>query len=282
MKTINGLLIGTMSALLVACGGGGGGSSTPAATTPPAPVQQNAAGIWNQTYVVSSGVNTGDTIKSVMLVSPSSSFFTAGVNQQNGCAGIGFGQAAISGTSFTATEQAAVITFTNIPGINVNCSYSDGSTTATVSVTGTVTTGESLVATGTGTTSFGTSLGSSTDTFTYSTLNSIPPSLATVAGSYTTADGSTLTIDSAGNISELNNTTGCTYSGTISIPSSSYNIYNVTVAVSACNSTYASSDGLIYSGLAAYNDTVSPNELMFGVSTSSGGTFYAIAAAIQK
>lgn len=280
MKTINGIFLATMSFVLTACGGGGSGSSAPPAVTPP--VQQNAAGIWEQSYVVTSGINTGDTIKSVMLISPSSSFFDVGVNQQNGCAGIGFGQAAISGSSFTANEQGAIVQFTTVPGINVNCEYPDGSTTATVSITGTVTTAQSLVATGTGTTSLGTSLGSTTETFSYSALNSIPPSLATVAGSYTTADGSTLTIDSAGNIAELNNTNGCTYTGTLSIPSTSYNIYNVAVTVSACNPAYSSWDGVTFSGLAAYDSSVTPNALILGVSTSSGGSFLAIASALQK
>ena len=262
---------------LISCGGGGGGSSAAA------PAQnQIAAGVWTTTYVVTSGANAGDTIKAIALVSPTGQFNFAGVNQTNHCASVGFGQASVSGSAFSGSEDAVVVTFSNDPGINTACAFPDGSTSATGTITGTVTSGQTLVVTGSGTTSRGTALPSSTDTYTYSSLSNVAPSLATVAGTYVAADGSTLTVSSSGVIAETSVTTGCTLSGQITIPSSSYNIYNITVSYAACGASYTALNGVSLSGLATYDNSVSPNQLDVGLSGTIGSTLVAFAAAIPK
>jgi hypothetical protein len=279
MKTFKPIALAiSASIVLFGCGGGGGGGNS----TPPATQNQSPAGIWSTSYTVTSGPNIGDTIKALAFVSVTNEFYFAAVNQNNGCATVGFGQGSVSGSTISASEVGAVVRFSNIPGINVNCAFPDGSTTASASITGTVSTGQTLVITGSGMTAGGTALPSNTVTYVYDSLSNVPPSFATVAGNYTTVDGSTLSISNSGAISELNITTGCTMSGQLTIQSGSYNIYNVSVSMSSCAQAYSTYDGLSMSGLAAYDNSVTPNEIDFGLSGTLGGQFFVLATALPK
>ena len=276
MKTINMSLFAIISSILAACGGGGGGSSPSVATTPP-PVQNAVAtGVWKTSYAVTTGANAGDTINAFVMISPSNQYFSAGINANNHCATVGFGQAAVSGNTFSGTGNDVVVQFSNLPTVNTNCSFPDGSTNATGTVTGSLTSGTSLAVNGTATTSLGLALQGQTVTYNFDTaISSVPPSLATVSGNYLSSDGSTVTVSSTGAISESNITSGCTVSGQLSIPSSSSNIYNINISFSSCAAGYTALNGLSLAGLATYDTTVSPNALIVGLSGNVGNGYIA-------
>lgn len=101
----------------------------------------------------------------------------------------------------------------------------------------------------------------------YSSLYERPSSLEVIAGKWSgSVSGylNTITIDSSGNITG-SSTSGCTYSGNISIIDSSYNAYIVNLNINNCESQ----NGL-YTGLAALADTSVANDtLLASVSNSS-------------
>lgn len=248
------------AALLSACGGGGGGGSSSVSSTPPPVVNQSLGGIWKTQYTVTSGANNGDTINGLAIVTEQGDFVTVAKNANNGCASVGFGQGSVSGTSVSGTADWAVVQFSTIAGVSTNCAYPDGSTSGTTALTGTVAQRVSLTLTGTDTTSMGTIYPATTTTWTYDSLYALTPSLSLIAGNYT--DGSdTLTIDSNGAIFEQDPTTGCVVNGQVSIPSSSYNAYSFSISYANCTGSSAYLNGTTATGLAAYDNTVSPNEL---------------------
>jgi hypothetical protein len=118
----------------------------------------------------------------------------------------------------------------------------------------------------------GMSLGSDTETWTFSSSYDTASSLATVAGNYT--DGSaTLSIDGNGVIFEQDPTTGCVINGQISTIDAQYNAYSVSVTFSSCTGTAAAANGVTFTGLASLDQTVSPAQLDFGISASVNGSF---------
>lgn len=257
---------GLTATALAGCGGGGGGGTGTNLSSQP-----SAAGIWQATNVVTSGVNTGDTIKEMALVAPSGNFYIAGVNQNNGCAGVGFGQISLSGTNITGNGVGAVVRYATIPGVNTNCTFPDGSISATEQISGTVSTGQSLVITSTGTTSAGNNLGTDTSNYSWSNLNSITPSLSSVAGNYVDSAGNSIIIGNNGGFSGVDQGTGCSYTGLISVPSQTVNVYNVSVTYSGCPLSYASLNGVTLAGLGFFDNTVTPNKMGFGLSGSVNG-----------
>lgn len=258
-----------------AAGGGGTATNLPNSQT-------SAAGIWQATTLVTSGVNTGDTIKEMALVAPGGSFYIAGVNQNNGCAGVGFGQISLSGANINGKGVGAVVRYSNIPGVNANCTFPDGSIFATEQISGTVSAGQSLVITSTGTTSAGNNLGASTTNYTWGNLNSITPSILSVSGNYVDSSGDNITIGNNGGFSGVDQGTGCSYTGSISVPSQNVNVYNVSVTYSGCPLGYASLNGVTLAGLGFFDNTVTPNKLGFGVSGSVNGKTVIFVGSLAK
>lgn len=250
-----------------ACGGGGGGGTNSTAT--PAP-NQSAAGVWQSSSVITSGPNTGNTIKRIAIVSSSGTFYTAAKNQNNGCAGIGFGQASVSGANLTGNLNGFVISYTTIPGVSVNCTYPDGTKSATGTISGNVTSGQSMILTSDGKTVNGTPLGASTDTFTWAPTNSLAPSLATVSGNYTSNTASFVSVNSSGAISIVDST-GCTISGTVAIPNPAYNVYDISYKYTNCPASYAALNNVVATGLATYDNTVNPNQLIYTLNATVNG-----------
>jgi hypothetical protein len=252
-----------LALILSACGGGGGGSSSPV-------VNQSIGGIWRSQYTVPSGVNAGDLINGVAIVNESGQFYTYAHNTVNGCSSVAFGQLSVNGTSVTGNEDAAIVTYGNIPGVNLTCRFSDGSTTGTGTITGTFVQRTSASLTSSGITSQGTILPAATVPWTFNTLYLESPSYTKIAGNYSDG-GSTLTISSSGNLSETNATTGCVLSGNVSIPNASYNAYTISFTYSGCTGSYAGANGVTVSGLATLDDTVVPNVLYAGLSARASG-----------
>lgn len=259
-----------VSSVLTACGGGGGGGDTAASTQPL--FNQTAAGIWQTSSVVTSGPNLGATIKGGVIISPTGTYYNFSRNTTNGCASVGYGQISITGSNLSGNFQSAVVKLTTIPGVNVNCSLSDGSLTASGALSGTVTTGQSLAVTAAGQTALGTPLPSETLTFTYSPLNSTPPSLATIAGNYKASSGVAVAINSSGAVSStVNPTTGCSISGSVSIPSATNNVYSFAYTYANCVGPYTAYNGVTVSGLASYDSAVTPNLLILGFNGTVNG-----------
>ena len=118
----------------------------------------------------------------------------------------------------------------------------------------------------------GMAVGPDTYNWSFSSLYDKASSLATTAGNYT--DGpDTLSIDGNGVIFEQDPTTGCVINGQVSLINTQYNAYSASITYSSCTGTFAAANGLTYTGLATLDQTVSPAELDFGLSTSANGHF---------
>ena len=263
---------------LTACGGGGGSSDPP----PPPPTNQSAGGIWTTQYVQAAGApNAGDTMRGQALATENGDVFYALIDTVSGCAVIGFGQVTVNGSSVSGSTEDAVVLWSPNPAVNTTCSYSDGSTSATTTLSGTVTERSSFTLTDTSTTSKGMALGSETNTWSYSNLYAQTPSLATVAGNY--ADGSnTLTISSNGAIFEQDPTTGCVINGQASIVNSSYNAYSFSYTFASCTGNAAVLNGQTATGFGYYDNSVNPNQVVYGVHVTVNGQTIVLAGAINK
>lgn len=271
--------VSVMVAVLSACGGGGGSSG--GGGTPPPPTNQSPGGIWTVQYVESSGPNTGDTIQVKALVTETGDLFFAGFNTTNDCATVGFGQVTVSDASVSGSTDDTIVLFSRNAGVNTTCTYPDGSTSGTSTLSGTVVQRSSLALTVASTTSSGTALGSETHTWSYSSLYAEMPSLSTVAGNY--ADGTdTLTVSSDGTIFEQDPTTGCVVNGQVSIVNPTYNGYNLSFTYSNCTGGAAVLNGVTATGLGYYDDSVNPNQIVVGLHTTVNGQVIVVAGILPK
>jgi len=274
------LICAAFTSFIASCGGGGGGSAS-SPPPPPTPTNQSPGGIWTVQYVESAGANAGDTIQGEALVTESGDGFFAEINTVNGCAVIGFGQVNVNGSSLSGSTNDASVTFSSNAAVNTNCSYPDGSLSATSTISGTVVQRSSLTITDVSTTSGGTSLGSETHTWSYSNLYAETPSLAKVAGNY--ADGTdTLTVNADGSIFEQDPTTGCVINGQASIVNSSYNGYTFSYTFGNCTGNSAILNGQTATGLGYYDDSVNPNQIVYGVHVTVNGQTLVFAGSLTK
>jgi hypothetical protein len=117
--------------------------------------------------------------------------------------------------------------------------------------------------------------------WTFSNLYDQPASLAAIAGNWLISyplDGqgsdAILSISSSGALYMLA-TSGCTYTGQISVINPSYNLYSVSLTATGCTENYAVLNGLTEQGLATVDSSVTPNVLTLGASVTlpTGGTF---------
>lgn len=265
----------SLAAGLGACGGGGGYGGSPQ------PMNQSPGGIWTVQYVQGTGPTAGHTMNGKALVTENGDVYFAVIDTANGCAEIGFGNVMVNGSALTGSLTNAMVTWSANPGVSTTCAYADGSTSATTTLSGTVAQRSSLTITDTSKTTGGSTLGPATYTWAYSSLYSEMPSLATIAGNYT--DGSdTLTISSNGTIYEQDPTTGCVLNGQVSIVSSSYNAYALTFSYASCTGTAAILNGQSGTGFGYYDDSVSPNQFVYGVHTTVNSQTAVVAGALVK
>jgi len=243
-------------------------------------VNKSPGGIWTTQYLDNS-VPPGAYVDAKAIVSESGEFYFAGVNQSTGCANVGFGQLTVNGGSVTGTLNTAVVTFTTIPGVNATCAFPDGSTFGTGTVSGTVTERTTLALTINQTTSSNTNLPAITGTWNYSNLYASGSSLTQIAGNY--LDGTnTLTVSSGGTIFEQDPTSGCVINGDASILDSAYDAYGMRFTFSSCTGTALILNGQSANGLAALDTTVTPNQLLIGISLDVNGRLFAIAGYITR
>jgi hypothetical protein len=135
--------------------------------------------------------------------------------------------------------------------------------------------------TDTSTTSKGMALGSETNTWSYSNLYAQTPSLATIAGNY--ADGSdTLTVSSNGTIFEQDPTTGCVINGQVSIVNPSYNAYSFSYTFASCTGNSAVLNGQTATGLGYFDNSVNPNQIVYGLHMTVNSQTLVLAGALNK
>lgn len=248
MKKLLGLLLAAVA--LSACGGGGGGSTT---------TVQNASpgGIWQGTDSVS-----GLQVIGIIDESGAGHFLRAD--------GVQFvGTATTSGNSISGSIEGYT---------NFGTTFPDGSTSGSGTISGTIAARSSLSGTVQFTTAGGTASSGTLD-LTFNQLYNAGSSLATIAGnySYTTPNGVVVvTIAADGTVTAQDPNTGCVVDGVVSIIDVSYNAYQVELTYSSCLGTAGALDGIQFSGLLTYDNTVSPAVSYAGVTGSGGGTTYAI------
>ena len=263
--------------LLSACGGSSGSS-----TSPPV-VNQSVGGIWTTQYTdtIHFFTNAGDTINGLAIATEQGDFVTFAKDANNGCASVGFGQASVSGTSVSGTADWGLVQYATIPGVVTNCVEPDGSTSGQTMLTGTVAQRATLTLGGTIIYSNNSTYSAQPTTWTYNSLYALTPSLSMIAGNYT--DGSnTLTISATGAIFEQDPTTGCVVNGQLTIPSSSYNAYSFSVNYANCTGANAVLNGTTATGLATYDNTVTPNEIDAGWHGTANGQMYVIIGIFPK
>ncbi|MBT8086188.1 MAG: hypothetical protein KJN72_13250 [Woeseia sp.] len=238
MKTII-IAIGLSTLVLTGCGGGGG-VSTPA----PAPVaDEKMGGVWVGTST--SGGNT-HTLIGLSTDDGRFHFFTDDPRT-----------AWELGTQFVGSigNFAGSISVSNqnqISGSGVGaptdcCGWNDGSVDTPVTVSGTLSEGDSITG------SWSASTGENgTFNLTFDPIYNRTSSLAKVQGTYTTFDErfgdggnaySSITIDSNGSINGQD-VDGCIWSGMVSIIDSNFNVYEITTTVSNCGDIDGTSTGL--------------------------------------
>jgi hypothetical protein len=102
--------------------------------------------------------------------------------------------------------------------------------------------------------------------WTFSALYNVPSSLATISGTYVdSATGTAFTISADGAVFAQDASTGCVINGTVSIINASYDIYDITVSYASCTGSLTVLNGVTLAGLAALNNSASPEQLVAGV-----------------
>lgn len=247
---------------LSACGGGGGTAATP---TPI--VNQSVGGIWKGNFTTASGV----AVTGVALVAENGQFYSFAENLNNSCADVSKGTMSASGSMLSGSAQFGIVNFTTSTGIATNCTYPDGSTSGTGTVSGTIAQRSSLTLTASATTANGTALPGNTVTLAYDNLYSKPSSLSAISGNWIGPTGVVLNITSSGVIFAQDPASGCVVNGQVSIINSSYNAYSASVTYSSCQGSAAVLNGVNATGLQTIDDTVTPNLLYTGYSATVNG-----------
>ncbi|HEY6924681.1 MAG TPA: hypothetical protein VI653_14505 [Steroidobacteraceae bacterium] len=109
-------------------------------------------------------------------------------------------------------------------------------------------------------------------------------SLAILAGNYAdVVTGTVVSINSDGYIFAQDAITGCVVNGQAGIISGYYNMYRVQVSYASCQGTAAALNGMTFTGFGILGDTVSPQELIAGVTGNSDGVGkYSIIYALKR
>jgi hypothetical protein len=182
------------------------------------------------------------------------------------------GSAQVSGDTLAVTVDG----YSDFPA-----AFSDGSTYGLGTLSGTVTTGSTITATLSFTTNDGTAIGGSWS-LTFQSQSNSGSSTSAVSANYTDAvTGAVLSITSNGDMTEQNASNGCVLNGSISTGDTSQDIYEVAYSFGNCTGTYAVLNGVQFTGLASLNTSVSPAQLVMGVTGASSTSKYAIISTLN-
>jgi hypothetical protein len=248
-------LVGAAALALAACNGTSYGGGSNSMTSQP-----SATGIWGGTDSATGLTVTG------YVDSAGDAVFIRGDGVQFA------GPTQLSGDTFVA----AVVGYADFPQ-----TFSDGSTYALGTLSGTVASGSTLTLNLTFTTQNGT-MGSGSWSLAFNTLTDSGSSLGTIAASYTdTASGSTISISGSGTMTGRNPNNSCVVNGTISIINSTYDIYRVTLSYQSCTGTYAPLNGVVLTGLAVYDPNTSPPQLTIEVAGATTTGKFALVLNLQ-
>ncbi|GAC1452336.1 MAG: hypothetical protein PVSMB6_04150 [Steroidobacteraceae bacterium] len=233
---------------LASCGGGGTGQTDYVSNASP-------GGIWSGTDAVTGLALLGliDELGEFTVIRADGVQFT--------------GMALTAGNALTATVEGSTAFGRTFP---------DGSTHGTGTFNGTVQARQSIDGDANFTTDGGTGtnvLGSLTFRSAYFEASS----LNIIAGIYTDAGtGIVVVVSSNGEVFAQDAADGCVINGTVSIIESTYNMYRVQVSYASCQGAAAALNGIAFSGLAALDDTASPQGVIAGVTGHSGAAHYAL------
>lgn len=134
-------------------------------------------------------------------------------------------------------------------------------------VTGTIVPRASI--TGTATFICGVSTVTAGISWTFNSLYYLPSSLATISGTYEDLPtGTVFTINTDGTVFAQDATTGCVINGTVSIINPSFNVYGIEVSYANCTGSLTTLNGVTLAGMAALDNTKSPEQLLAGVWSS--------------
>jgi hypothetical protein len=188
------------------------------------------------------------------------------------------GTVQVSGGTLIATLDGSV---------NFGGEFADTSTHGVGTLNATVSTATSIIGTLTFTSSAGSSYPGSWS-LGYDSLSTVGSSLSAISGSYTDAaiadinTGASMTISTGGVISGRGAANGCAFSGTMATNDSSIDVYEVSYTYSSCTGSYAVLNNVPFSGLAVFDTTSSPMQLIIGVTgQSAAGTQYGLASVLS-
>jgi hypothetical protein len=246
---------------------------------------------------LSSGSNSSSSSSST---NASAAGIWTGTDSATGLALIGFvdsnGKADFilaDGVQYTGTAQVAgaalALSLEGYPQFGAQ--FSDGSTYGVGTFNGSVSSGNSISGTLSLTTSDNTTSTSSWS-LTFSSLYDTASPLSAVTGTYADSasavsagldplSGASITISSTGAISSQGGANGCVLNGTVSNGDSSYDVYEVAYTYENCTGTYATLNGVQFTGLADNNPNESPAEVVIGVTGENAtGTYYGVVLAL--
>jgi hypothetical protein len=110
---------------------------------------------------------------------------------------------------------------------------------------------------------------SGTFSLAYDALYDRDSSLATISGSFSGPSGTVVTVDADGSIFSQDATTGCVVNGKASIIDAAYNMYRVQYTYGNCTGDLAALNGLTFAGLAALDNSVTPEQAIIAVTHES-------------
>lgn len=252
-KFLSGLAASVLVALS-ACGGGGDAGAPAAPAAPP-----SVGGLWGVAYTAPNGIS----VQGRVLVAEDGRFFGSSLNLSNNCVALTYGSLSSTGNSFSGSATSAIAQF-SVGASLPNCTFADGTVSATSALSGSFVQRTSLTLTSTGTTSGGLSLGTDTRTLAFDALYNVPSSLAAISGSWTGAGGGVVTVSASGQLSSTDPASGCVLSGQVSIINPSYNAYSATGGIAGCRGSSASLNGAVVRSLLSLDNTAVPNRLIVG------------------
>lgn len=185
----------------------------------------------------------------------------------------------ITGTALTSGNALAA----DFQGFTeFGTALADGSTHGTGTMSGAVKTGQGIAGQGQFTTDAGT-VSTGDFALTFDSLYYVPSSLAVIAGNYTDlVSGTVVTVSSNGDVFAQDARTGCVVNGRVAVIEPDFDVYYVQTSYSSCQGADAPLNGVTFTGLAILDNTVSPQQVLAGVTATTGSANYGLVYALAR
>ena len=251
--------------------------------------------------IATAGCNSGDlqlgnsSSSSSSSVTQSPAGVWSGLDSATGLAMTGFvdgsGNADFilaNGTQYVGTAQVAgssiSMTLDGYP--QFGSQFADGSTYGVGTFSGTVASASTITGTLVFTSSDNTGE-TSAWSLTYNPLYETAGTLSAISGSYADSPAistgldplaaATVTISAAGALSSQGAASGCVLNGMVSNSDTTHDVYQVSFSFTSCAGSYAELNGVSFTGLANFDGSVTPTQVIMGASgQNSAGTGYAL------